>query len=387
MTSSLLIAECTLHKLVEHKKPKTQSKDWVFSLQYNVQSITNTNRPYLFSLNQTDTENELLAQNILKKIGFSSVENVKFLDSQMDFDCFKAVIEGQARYFKYSFDGDGSFFAHEYNILKQLAPFSPVAYKHGKTKYGESVQYIVTSFESADTVAEFGLSSVFEHNDSFLYTFDKLRGVKVDRTFSHYLNDLFARYDIEQLPEHSIAAIADHTNIDNLRSILKTLKNEVEYLSRQSFCKTSDFCHGKLIPDNILIKNNLFKFQHLQHGYMGNQLFDLCNLFINMGIPLEYQRQFAMDYKSLFPDFNEQQFIEEYNSCFNLMLRLFVYETIFNYLCEVYLYESSRPAKILQMVSVFLRNEEALAMIPSLSQYNTFLIRDIMEPLIGNPEQ
>jgi len=39
------------------------------------------------------------------------------------------------------------------------------------------------------------------------------------------------------------------------------------------------------------------------------------------------------------------------------------------------------------MVSVFLRNEEALAMIPSLSQYNTFLIRDIMEPLIGNPEQ
>jgi hypothetical protein len=66
------------------------------------------------------------------------------------------------------------------------------------------------------------------------------------------------------------------------------------------------------------------------------------------------------------------------------MIRLFVYETIFNYLCEVYLYESSRPEKILQIVSVFLRNEEVLAMIPSLSQYSTFLIRDIMEPLIGS---
>lgn len=352
-----------------------------------MQSITNTNRPYLFSLNQTDTENELLAQNMLKKIGFASIEDVKFLDSQMDFDSFSVVVDGQARCFKYSFDVDGSFFAHEFNILKQLAPFSPIAYKHGKTKYGEPVQYIVTSFESADTVTEFGFSSIFEYNDSFIYTFDKLRSVKVDRTFSHYLNDIFSRCDIEQLPEHILAAIIDHTNIDNLRLILKTLKTEVEYLSRQSFCKTSDFCHGKLIPDNILIRNNLFKFQHLQHGYMGNQLFDLCNLFINMGIPLEYQRQFAMDYKSLFPDFNEQQFIEEYNSCFNLMLRLFVYETIFNYLCEVYLYENSRPAKILQMVSVFLRNEEALAMIPSLSQYNTFLIRDIMEPLIGSPNQ
>jgi hypothetical protein len=94
-----------------------------------------------------------------------------------------------------------------------------------------------------------------------------------------------------------------------------------------------------------------------------------------------------MDYKSIFSDFNQEQFTVEYNSCFNLMLRVFVYEAIFNYLCEVYLYESSRPAKILQMVSVFLRNEDALAMIPSLNQYTTFLIRDIMEPLIGSVNQ
>jgi hypothetical protein len=348
-----------------------------------VKSTTNTDRPYLFSLDQRDPENELLVENLLKKIGFSSIEDVCFLDSKMDFDCLKAVVDGQPRYFKYSFDTDSSFFAYEFDILKQLAPFAPVAYKHGKIKYGESLQYIVTSFEVADTVSEFGVSSILENSDSFLYSFDKLRNVSVDRNFSHYINDMFSRCDIEKLPEHSIAAIKDHSNIDNLRSILAILKNEIEHLSRQSFCKTFDFCHGSLHPDNILIKNNLFKFQHLQNGYMGNQLFDLCYLFINMGTPLAYQRQFAMDYKSLFPDFDQDKFTEEYNSCFNLMLRLFVYETIFNYLCEVYLYENSRPAKILQMVSVFLRNEEVLAMIPSLSQYSTFLIRDLMEPLIG----
>lgn len=349
-----------------------------------MKSITNAERPYLFPLDRRDTENELLVENLLKKIGFSSVQDVCFLDSKMDFDCFKAVVDGQARYFKYSFDAESPFFAHEFNILKQLAPFAPVAYKHGKTKYGESLQYIVTSFEAADTVTEFGLSSILENNNSFLYTFNQLRGVKVDRTFSHYISDIFARCDIDQLPEHSITAIKNHSNIDSLKSILGILKNEIEYLSRQSFCKTSDFCHGNLHPDNILIKNNLFKFQHLQNGYMGNQLFDLCYLFINMGIPLEYQRQFAMDYKSLFPDFDQDKFTEEYNFCFNLMLRLFVYETIFNYLCEVYLYENSRPEKILHMVSVFLRNEEVLKMIPTLNQYSSFLIRDIMEPRIGS---
>ena len=349
-----------------------------------MKSITNTDGPYLFSLDQRDAENELLVENLLKKIGFSSIEDVCFLDSKMDFDCFKAVVDGQFRYFKYSFDADSSFFAYEFDILKQLAPFAPVAYKHGKIKYGEPLQYIVTSLEVADTVSEFGFSSILENSDSFLYSFDKLRNVSVDRNFSHYINDMFARCDIEKLPEHSIAAIKNHSNLDNLRSILAILKKEIEHFSRQSLCKTSEFCHGSLHPDNILIKNNLFKFQHLQNGYMGNQLFDLCYLFINMGIPLEYQRQFAMDYKSLFPDFNQEKFTEEYNFCFNLTLRLFVYETIFNYLCEVYLYENSRPAKILNMVSIFLRNEEIFAMIPSLNQYSTFLIRDIMEPLIGS---
>ena len=349
-----------------------------------MKSITNADRPYLFSLYQRDAENELLVENILKKIGFSDVENVCFLDSKMDFDCFKATVDGQLRYFKYSFDLDSSFFAHEFNILKQLAPFAPVAYKHGKTKYGEPLQYIVTSLENVDTLTEFGISSILENKDSFLYSFHQLRSVSVDKTFSHHVSEIFARCDINKLPEHSIAAIKSHSNLDSLESILKILKNEIEYLSRQSLCKTSEFCHGNLCTDNILVKDNLFKFQHLQSGYMGNQLFDLCYLFINMGIPLEYQRQFSMDYKSIFPDFNQDKFIEEYNFCFNLMIRLFVYETIFNYLCEVYLYENSRPAKILQMVNIFLRNKEALSMIPSLGQYSTFLIRDIMEPLIGS---
>lgn len=342
------------------------------------------NRPYVFALENKDSEEALFAEKVLKKIGFASVENVCFLDSQMDFDCLKAVVDGQPRYFKYSFDADAPFFAREFDILKQLAPFAPVPHKHGKIKYGDSMQYLLTSLEDVETVAEFGISSILEHKDSFLFSFDKLRGVSVDRNFSHHINDIFDRCDIEKLPEHSIESIKSHSDIDQLRSIVSILKNEILYLSRSSLCKNSEFCHGNLNTNNILIKNNLFKFQHLQSGYMGNQMFDLCHLFINMGLPLEYQRQFAQDYKSLFPDFNQNEFIEEYNYCYNLMLRLFVYEAIFDYLCEIYLYENSRPAKILQTVSVFLRNEAALATIPSLSQYTSFLVRDIMEPLIGS---
>jgi hypothetical protein len=345
-----------------------------------------TDRPYVFRLGQQDSEAALFAQRALRKIGFSSVEEVCFLDAQIDFDCLSALVDGERRYFKYSFDAESPFFANEFNILKQLSPFAPVAFRHGKIKYGDSMQYIITSLESAETVSEFGVSSILEHKDSFLYSFEQLRAVSVDRNFSHHISDIFDRCDLEKFPEHSIEAIKDYSDINALRSIFAILKNEILHLSRSRFCKNSEFCHGNLHPRNILIKNNLFKFQHLHGGCMGNQLFDLSYLFINMGLPLEHQRQLAQDYKCQLPDFDLDEFIEEYNHCYNLTLRLFVYESIFHYLCEIYLHENARPAKILGIASSFLRNEKALSMIPSLNQYTSFLIRDIMEPLIGSSE-
>ena len=343
-----------------------------------------TNKPYLFKNDKIDKENELLAADILSDLGYSNIENVKFVDSTRDLDVFHVKVDQQDMVFKYSLDEESPFFSHEYSILKQLAPFAPQAIRYGIIKYVDKIQYILTSHEYAENLQEHGIGCLFEYFDSFFYSLNQLDKVKTDRTFFQHLDSFFARNDIESLPEHSIEAIKDHSNINHLRDILKTIKSEIEFLSRQSFVKTSEFCHGNLLPQNILTKNNLFKFQNLHDGFMGNRMFDLCFLFINIGIPLDYQRQLVVDFLIKNSKEKQEDLIIEYNSCYNLMLRLFVYETIFNYLSEVYLYESSRPEKILQMVDVFLRNEEALMNIPSVQKYRSFLIRDIMEPLMGS---
>jgi hypothetical protein len=340
-------------------------------------------QPYLFNQKKAEEENEMLATDILQQLGYDQIEKTEFVDSTRDYDLFNVSMNQQTYHFKYSFDCDSPFFSHEYNILKQLAPFCPQGIKHGIIKYGDKIQYLLTSHESAENINQFGVSTIFEYLDSFYYSFRQLSNVKTDRNFLQYLDSFFARNDIDNLPEHSIEAIKDHSNINNLREILNTLKSEITFMSRQSFIKNTDFCHGNLLPQNILTKGGLFKFQNLHDGYVGNKFFDLCSLFVNIGIPLEYQRQIAIDFSKKYFDESVENLIIEYNSCYNLILRLFVYESIFSYLAEVYLYESSRPEKILQMVDVFLRNEEALMNIPSVEKHKSFLIRDIMEPLIG----
>ncbi len=340
-------------------------------------------QPYLFEQKRADKENEMLATDILRQLSYDQIDEVKFIDSTRDFDLFVVSMNQQNYHFKYSFDTDSPFFSHEYNVLKQLAPFCPQAFKHGVIKYVDKIQYLLTSHENAEDVSQFGVSTIFEYLDSFYYSFQQLNKVKIDRTFLQYLDSFFARNDIDNLPEHSIEAIKDHSNINSLREILNTLKSEIIFMSRQSFVKNTDFCHGNLLPQNILTKNNLFKFQNLHDGYMGNKFFDLCSLFINIGIPLEYQRQVAIDFAKKDSKESEENLIIEYNSSYSLMLRLFVYESVFSYLAEVYLYENSRPEKILQMVDIFLRNEEALMNIPSVEKHKSFLIRDIMEPLIS----
>lgn len=343
------------------------------------------NKPYLFSLQNKDKENEQLAKEILLELGYDNVGEVIFLDSSLDFDFFKAEINGAFHCFKYSLDTMSPFFSHEYSVLKQLTPFSPVAIRHGIVNYGDKIQYLLTSFENAESVKDFGVGILWEHWENFCYAFSQFSKVKTDRTFLQFVDEFFRRNDIQNLPEHSISAIKDHSNIENLKSVLSSLKSEIEYLSRQSIVNQGEFCHGRLTPENILTKKNLFKFHNIYDGYEGHCFLDLAYLFINLGMPLEVQREVAVDYYRKFQkEKSEESLISDYNFCYNLMLRFFVYESIFVYLSEVYLYENSRPEKILQMVGVFLRNEEALINIPSIQKNKEFLMRDIMEPLIGS---
>jgi serine/threonine protein kinase len=281
-------------------------------------------------------------------------------------------------------DLSGSFFSREFNILKQLAPFCPTAEKQGVVNFGEKIQYLVCSYEEAENVKNFGVGGVFENLESFFYSFNQLANVNIDRSFQQYLKDFFERNQIANLPEYSRDAIKESSDLDKIGDILNCLKSEITYLSNNDCFFKSEFCHGNMKPSNILINSGYFKFIDLHDGFMGNRFFDLCRFFMQLGMSLESQKHFISEFlKTQNQDFNHQQ-IQEYNTCYNAVIRCVAYQAIFDYLIEVYLYESSRPQKLLDAIDLFARNEESLKQIPSLQKHIGFLFKDILEPIIGN---
>lgn len=338
------------------------------------------NTPYLFRTQESDPEGENLARDILKKIGYATPQNVSILCSSSNYDAFKADSDVGPICFKYSMDASSSFFSREFDILQQLAPFCPTAYKHGTIHFGDKLQYLVCSYEFAENVKNHGIGSILDNAESFAYSFSQLSKVKIDRTFRGYLKDFFDRNQIANLPEHSRDSIKDFSNLERIEEILKCLKSEVDYLSQNNCLSHSDFCHGAMKPSNVLVRNGYFKFIDLHDGFMGNRFFDLTCFFMQIGLDLDAQKSFIS--QTFSEDLSVGQ-IQEYNACYNIAIRLVAYQAIFDFLMEVYLYESSRPHKLLGAIDLFSRNEKALRGVPSINQHMDFLFEDILEPIIG----
>jgi hypothetical protein len=338
------------------------------------------NTPYLFRSHNQDLEGEVLAANILEKIGYTDIKKVSFLCSNSNYDAFKVDGEFESYCFKYSMDMSSPFFAREFDILKQLSPFCPTPHKQGEMKFGEKIQYIVSSYDYAENVKNFGVGGVYDNLQSFFYSLSQLWRVKVNRSFQQYLRDFFEKNQISNLPEHSLEAIKQHSDMGKIKDVLNSLKTEIDYLAQNNCLSKSEFCHGNMKPSNILIRNGYFKFIDLHDGFMGNRFFDIVRFMMQVGLSLDSQKKFIAQF--LGSELNGEQ-IDEYNTCYNVVIRLVAYQAIFDYLTEVYLYENSRPHKLLESIDLFARNEEALKRIPSLQKHMNFLFKDILEPIIG----
>lgn len=344
------------------------------------------NKPYVFNVSSNDRQGEELAWKILEKIGYSRISNVSFLSSNPDQDTFKVQLDDKSLCFKYSMDDSNPIFSREFEALNQLAPFCPSAEKHGKIKFGEKIQYLVTSFEFAENVRDFGIGCIFENFNSFFYSFNQLQRVKIERSFSQYLKDFFARNNFDNLSEHSRDAIKETAMGDKLSDIFKLLKSEIEHLCSRAPFSNSDFCHGNLQPSNILVRDCHFKFIDLGDCFMGHRFLDVTRLLLCAGLDLNQQKELICHLTQQAGESLEEGLTIEYNFCYNISLRLLLYKIIFEYLVEVYVYESSRPQKLLKVIDTFLRNENAWRQITSIQEYCAFLFNDFMEPVIGRED-
>lgn len=343
-----------------------------------------SNRPYLFDITKNDEDGVNLAKTLFGLCGFSSMDNVELIGNNLQYDCYKGEQNGRGYCLKYSMDESSAYLNQEADILSKLYPFSPQKFYFGLVKYGEPIKCLITSYEYAESVKSFGESIVISKFDSFLESFQKLSEVKTSKTFAQYLTSILDSKNINNFPSQTLDAIAAHSDMDRILNIMSDLQKEIMYLARPSLTKRQFCCHGSLQPSNILVNNELFKFIDLGHSYAGNPFLDLARLFFYIGLPDQAQKRLIEKYCE-FNDINcDSSIILEFNSCQQLMSRIIFYELVFDYCSEVYLFASSRPQKILELISLFAKNNNQFLTFPAVFRHKDFILKDLMEPIIGS---
>jgi hypothetical protein len=74
----------------------------------------------------------------------------------------------------------------------------------------------------------------------------------------------------------------------------------------------------------------------------------------------------------------------EYKKCFDLALRKIFLELFFNFFKEIYLFESKRPAKLLEIIEIFSQNQNNFIKIPIINKNFKFIYDLFLQPLIGS---
>jgi hypothetical protein len=73
----------------------------------------------------------------------------------------------------------------------------------------------------------------------------------------------------------------------------------------------------------------------------------------------------------------------EYRQCFDLVLRKIFLEILFNFLKEVYIFESERPFKLLDVIDTFSQNQNKFMKIVVINKNFEFIYNLFLQPLIG----
>ncbi len=347
-------------------------------------------RPYLFEVGGDPFQDggEIIYQ-ICKHAELSRPLNVEFLASTYDYDAYKADIDGELYCIKYSLDKNNWNLKREYETLAFITvPVVPDARKYGEMKFGEDICYLIVSYECAENLKDYGVGVIHDSLENFIDDFSSLQKTseRPNANFNNYLSSTLSANSLKMFSKDDLEAIEAHTDVSAIRSVAAAIEVEIFSLAKPNIVRKNQLCHGNLKPSNILYRDGFFKFIDFNSSFCGNPYLDLAHLAISMGMKDHAQKELVSVYlKRNGQSLNPEEWVS-YKSCYEIMLRITFLIILFSYLKEVYVFSSSNPKKIFDVIQLFARNDLAFAKISSVAAHYEFIYKSILEPVIGREE-
>ena len=341
---------------------------------------------YLF-----ESEKDLFSENnefIFKIFEDASLEKpvkIHFNESCIDYDVYDIYCDNKNYILKFSLDEFNTSLKHEFDIIKKLNVqnvLSPIIYN--KFKFGDLIHYSIYYNEKNESVKDFGLSSITSNIDFFVDCYFNLqKTIKPKVKHKEIMLKFIENHSLSFFDQDSIDAISSNCDLDKIKEIINILHSEIFKIFQSDIFKKNEFCHGSLNQSNILYCFDHFKFINLCDSFNGNSYYDLCNLVIYCNLNKNLEKKL---FDSFLKNKKSTQVAEEwieYKQCFDLVLRKIFLEILFNFLKEIYLFESKRPFKLLEIIDIFSQNKNNFLKVPIIHQNFKFIYNLFLQPLIG----
>lgn len=346
------------------------------------------NKAYVLPLRNGTEDSELELVDLLLKSLDPPIEatDIKFISTNDNYDIYKYTYQNYDFCIKISLDPDCEKIKYEsLNIQNINHLIRPQYFRDGKIKIGDDLRYIITSFENAESLKSLGRSHLIENFENFCESYALMQNSKtVNNSYKDNLSEYFKLADINNsFTEDALESIKRYTNFDLIENILNELKNEILILYNESFLNQQFICHGNLNMNNIISKNNLFKFINFDNCYNSHCFSDLSELIIELGISDDIEIIMIEKFsKALGIDFNKNT-LGLYNTFYKTSLVKKALEFIITYLKEVYLYSSYRNTKIIDIADKFSQSFDRFMKIDVLNKNKEFILKTLTEPILN----
>lgn len=343
-------------------------------------------RAYVFPHSDSADIDYAFAKRVLYHIKPTfQVEDVLLTEIYDDYDVF--LIREKKRgvlNLKVSLSDPEDILATETSVLKSTDSVATPHLLAGGSDCvgGEDILYLLTYVGEGESLRNMGRGAIFENRQELFrsyFSFAQTRPVR--RKYQEILNSLVASWDIEKnFPSENLQAFKEYTNYQDCREFLKIL---IEQILRD-FAELGDFptqkCHGNLSLDSVFCDGANFYFDSLSRTSMGHPFIDFADFILDAAIDKEQERK-------LLNEFCNEGKIEKdyvfYGRVYNLALRKKLVELVISYLKEVYLYDSYRYEKIINVSDTFSHLYNRFRKISIFEENRHFIMKTITEPILG----
>lgn len=344
------------------------------------------NKTFVFNANEGSSQDYEVIYAIFKHLKINDISEINFISANINYDTFKVTTKDKCYFVKYSLDSSFDGFENENCILNTTEfAWQPNIISCGTLKFGDLIAYSVTSFEFAETILESGRSIIIDFLPNFIENYFSLQNKNYSRNnINSFLSKVFSECSISSLPTEVIEVFKNKNQLEILEKITLEIKNDINNFYIPSILDKRELCHGNLNAENILYRDSNFKFVNFTKCFTSNLYLDLASLIINLNFDSQSEKLTIASFINVKNKEFAQEELKEYNTCYEIMIRVKAIESLYNLIHESYLLESERPSKIMKIITCFSFNSSRFMKIPAFKKHYEFIYSTILEPIIGS---